>query len=96
METNLFNQRFELDVIINENTNTLWQLAQKKRSQNPDAMLEQDRVLQLAWDHNISLTPIPSGWKVSSDCELGVVCVNVCPVRAVLICFLRMGKVTNE
>lgn len=93
METNLFNQAFERQVIENEPNETLWQLAQKKLGGDVDAPLTTDAVLELAFKSKISLMARGRGWKAIHDnyrWEL-----SDCPVRAILMCFLMMGKVAE-
>lgn len=98
METNLFNQAFERQVIENESNETLWQLAQKKLGGDGDAPFTTDAVLELSLNYRISLA-----WHFSimraydNDQPVGgAAYADADAVRAILMCFLMMGKVNNE
>lgn len=105
METNLFNQAFERQVIENESNETLWQLAQKKLGGNGDTQLTTDAVLKLAATYKISIV-FPEK-RSACIAVVGVenlldgknctapLFVHPDPVRAVLMVFLTMGKVNN-
>lgn len=103
METNLFNQAFERQVIENESNETLWQLAQKKLGGNGDAPLSVDGVLDMAMAYKISIV-FPES-RSACIAVVGVenlldgknctapLFVHEDPVCAVLMVFLMMGEV---
>lgn len=97
METNLFNQAFERSVIENESNETLWQLAQKKLGGDGDAPLTTDAVLALALQHDVGLVPMGEQWRAFDYCDITTTAadINESPVRAIMMCFLMMVKVSN-
>lgn len=97
METNLFNQAFERQVIENESNETLWQLAQKKLGGNGDTPLTADAVLALALQHDVGLVPMGEQWRAFDYYGITTTAadINKSPVRAILMCFLMMGKVAE-